>query len=137
MRSNKPLWLIAATIAVTLLLPTACEGIKVAIAYREAATRAKQQWDLDYWNTSVEPLKQRCLSQGGIPRFVDVPNTGRWDWQVECQYPPVTAGQAGQCAGRANIDKSVVAWIHNEKTADAELVRTWLRELGWECCRGH
>ena len=73
-------------------LPKAADLVKTFNTYidqtvkaeDEAANRIATKW----WNSNVEPAKQLCLKQGGIPKFVDIPNTGRYDWQVECQYPP-------------------------------------------------
>lgn len=57
--------------------------LKRSQAEREAADA---QRSLDHWNNIVEPVRQACIKQGGIPIITDTPNTGWFDWQVtECK----------------------------------------------------
>ena len=96
---------------------------QMAIQKDEAAAVA-------YWNTNVEPLRQQCLKQGGIPKLEDIPNTGKWDWQVICSYPPIpVTSNAGLV-----ITETELLWIHNDKSAEADRVRAFLAALGWRCC---
>lgn len=79
----------------------------------------------DWWIKFVEPNIQLCRQQGGMPQLSDTPNTGKWDWQVTCNYPPQF---------NMEINDTVIRWIHNDKSAAADEVRRKLRDLGWDCC---
>ena len=87
-----------------------------------AAKLEKIRINTDYWNSFVEPARQLCLKQGGMPYLDDVPSMGRWDWQVSCEYPTKSS------------PKDIAEWVHHNKSVEGDMTRTRLRDLGWKCC---
>lgn len=129
MKSNTPLTILAVAIGLALTLPQfkACGEY---LTRQEADKRvAEEKAATDYWNSNVEPLKQRCLSSGGMPEIFDIPNTGQYEWQVRCNYPVSIAQPV------LVVTEGVISWIHNDPGPGAEAVRQRLRQLGWKCCQ--
>lgn len=122
---DKSLTIIAIGLVCAVLFPQIGACVKYHDRKAAESDAVQQAKGIEHWNANVEPMKQVCLQRGGIPKIVDTPNTGAYDWQVECQYPPTGVV----------VTNHTISWIHNDKSPEAELVRQNLRALGWECCQ--
>lgn len=82
---------IIAIICVTLFLQTMAVTVPACDERidrkRAEGQKREEQISRDHWNSFVQPRHDLCVKKGGWPKLFDIPNTDRYDWDIDCIFP--------------------------------------------------